>query len=241
MMHEESRQIDESHKSEWQDKEFVIKYARESVDKQTAWYEHEVNFPSLLSLIPDDVKSVLDFGCASGIFTDIFAQRYEDSVGTDTKVMLEHRQDDTKGRLVVWDGLSPVPELLQNRFDIVMAKLVFQFVDDLPALLQQLQMVLRGNGYILISVPYPDTVVHKYPNLHGKDDVLYDEKIGDTGLIIHPRYRSLQWYTDVFNDAGFELTASYIPLPNKTQQERYNISEDKMSRPSRLNLLFKKV
>lgn len=100
--------------SEWSNPILAEEYANKQ--KQTDWYENEVNMPSLLSLMPANTEFVLDFGSGPGHFTAKLADSYLVE-GADVSLPLIEVASQAYPHLSFrqWDGQSSYPE--DKKFD----------------------------------------------------------------------------------------------------------------------------
>ena len=222
--------------NEWQSKELAEEYAAKATNPKAGWYEHEVNFPDLVRLIPDNAKSVMDFGCGSAEFTAELSKNYK-VVGVDMAAMLsiaKGNQPDVD--FVEWDGFLDIPTSL-NTYDVIFSKLVVQFIEDLDSLLNNFKQILNPSGHVLISVPNPPRIAEKFqldPTMVSK----YDDEVGETGIKINPIYRPQTEYEAIFYRNGYSLIEASTPGIAGTIAEKYELNDRQASDTKRLNLLF---
>jgi SAM-dependent methyltransferase len=100
---------------------------------------------------------VLDAGCGSGQWAVALAARGYALVGVDVSPEMIRRaaaHGAAAGVAVTWrvGDLAAVPDP-DGAFDAVLARVVLQFVPDLPAALREIRRVLRPGGRLLASVP----------------------------------------------------------------------------------------
>ena len=164
---------------EWSNPVLAKEYAKKL--DQIDWYEHEVNMPSLLSLVPSNTESLVDFGSGPGQFTTKLAAKYKKVEGADiSPAMIEiasSAHPDIPFRQ--WDGQSPFPS--SQKFDVIFSKLTIHFVKDLNKFAQFSRLLLRDGGYIVLSAPHP---IRTIPKVDGKYSApaAYDGAIGKYGL-----------------------------------------------------------
>jgi ubiquinone/menaquinone biosynthesis C-methylase UbiE len=58
-------------------------YANMAADRNADAYEYDINFPSILNLLPKDKKSLLDVGTGSGDFIPELSSYFSDIDGSD--------------------------------------------------------------------------------------------------------------------------------------------------------------
>lgn len=215
--------------------------AKEYADKldQIDWYEHDVNMPSLLSLVPHDAKRVLDFGSGPGQFTAKLAQMYE-AVGADSSnAMIEiskHAYPSIEFRQ--WDGQSPCP--FDAEFNVIFSKLTIHFIEDLAKFANYASQALAKSGVIIFSVPHP---IRTIPKVDGKYAVtgFYDGAIGKYGLHVQMIHRSFEDYIKPFLENGYALTGLLEPRITEEQMAQHEAPEEDLYVPKRLNLRFERV
>jgi SAM-dependent methyltransferase len=223
---------------EWNSPVLAKEYA-EKLD-QVDWYEYEVNMPSLLSLIPSNTKSVLDFGSGSGQFTAILAANYKKVEGADiSPAMIEianKAYPDISFRR--WDGQSPYDT--DQKFDTIFSKLTIHFVKDLAKFAQLSHQLLEDNGQIVLSLPHP---IRTIPKADGKYSSVatYNGAIGKYGINVKMIHRSLEDYFKPFLDNGFRLTGLVEPKMSKKQAKQYGSPKEDLHVPKRLNLSFERL
>ncbi len=103
----------------WSSPDFVKAYQKSADDTNKSWYEHQVNFPDLLSMLPDEADQVLDFGCGTGVFTARLAEVFEQVTGTDNSpAMIEVARKNYPGvNFRLWDEIERKRERnLQHHF-----------------------------------------------------------------------------------------------------------------------------
>lgn len=225
--------------NEWQSQSTIEEYAAKAVDPIIGWYEHEVNFPDLVRLIPEDAQSLLDFGCGPGEFTEKLTTRVPKVTGADMAPMLAiARKKYPNITFVGWDGVGAIPTEM-DVFDVIFSKLTLQFIEDLDVLASNFSKLLNPHGVFILSVPNPKKIASKY-NLDINSVVFYDDEIGDTGIKIHPIHRPKQIYVEAFDRNGFNLVETSEPKVPESLFEKYNVSEAYKTVSSRLNMKFVK-
>jgi len=222
---------------EWNNPALAKEYA-EKLD-QIDWYEHEVNMPSLLSLLPESAKSVLDFGSGPGQFTAKLATTYK-VAGTDTSNAMIDIASKAYPHIAFqqWEGQSPYP--INEKFDVVFSKLTIHFVEDLAKFAHYLHKILADNGSLVFSVPHP---IRTIPKVDGKYSVVdtYEGAIGKYGLHVQMIHRSLEDYVKPFLESGFILTGLLEPAITNEQAIQHQLPKEDLYAPKRLNLRFKRT
>ena len=208
---------------EEQFKKIADEYSSLENDQEKSHYELTVNWPSVLALIPVPPAKVLDYGCGSGLYTGKLIQAGYDAFGTDNSLeMLSHAQD-LESRLRVW---SYQDTLLEEKFDVIIAKLVVQFIMDLPTFAAVVNQLIVPGGCVVISVPSPEKSRLLAEPEKGKN--VYLTPIGESGLKVDMIHRETGEYEAIFSAAGFKLIQTVEP-----------IDPERPDQPSkRLNMLF---
>ena len=214
----------------------VKEYAAKAVDPVTGWYEHEVNFPNLETMIPAHAQTILDFGCGSGEFTHKLSQRYN-TTGADMAPMVTvARQNYPELPIIEWDGGPLFPEALGS-YDVIFSKLVLQFIQDLDMIASHFKKILHPTGCVIFSVPNPVKISMKF-GIPPDTVTPYVDHIGDTGIETHPIYRSQATYVEIFTSAGFDLSATNEPLVPPEVLLKHSVSADYNKLSNRLNMRF---
>lgn len=218
----------------WQNTDFAQQYAVDAGDPYRGWYEHEVNGPSVMSLIPSEAVKILDFGCGPGDFTALLAGQY-DVDGCDNSVaMLDiARKNHPDIRFFAWDFHQPLSSGEPN-YDVVVSKLAVQFIKDLDGFATAISKNLGQSGNLIISVPHPAQTVKQVPNYW--EDHEYRQQIGKYGIYDIMVHRSLERYITILAQSGFVLTGLSEPTVTDEQLRKHDARRDDFLMPKRLNL-----
>jgi SAM-dependent methyltransferase len=106
-------------------------------------------FLAIKSLASNISGNVLDFGCGSKPYQDLFTQAHS-YVGVDLEVT---GHDHSESRIDVFYDGKALP-FKDGQFDAVVSFEVFEHVFNLPAVLLEINRVTRYSGYLLISLPF---------------------------------------------------------------------------------------
>lgn len=223
----------------WNDPQLAKDYMLNADDPDVNWYEHLVNTPAFYAMLPDGKKTVLDFGCGPGEFTNQLKQMGYDVDGCDgsqpmVNLAKSHFSDID---FIVWDGATESP--INKLYDVVISKLALHFIEDLNQLVANLTPVINSNGYLLISVPHPFPTIAKAKGTYF-ERADYDTQIGTYGINVSMIHRSLQDYINPFLRNGFVLTELSEPSITKELIDNYKVAADYAQLPRRLNLCFQK-
>ena len=226
----------------WEEPGYVKEYLRLATDPAANRYEYEVNLPSLLGLVPEKTRRLLDYGCSAGYLTSRLAEIYERVDGCDASEysIKTARHLDGRTEYFVWDGENPLVGK-EGFYDVVLAKLVLPFVEELPPLVENLSLVLRNQGCVIVSAPHPFRDVANLPDANYFEEQVYSTKMGGQGLNAQLIHRSLTGYIQPFLDGGFSLDGLAEPvMPPALRQEWMDKGRDP-DLPVRLNMRFSKL
>ena len=224
----------------WIDPQFAEDYMHNAADTDTNWYEHAVNLDSLLSLIPENAKSLLDFGCGPGDFTAQLQEKGYEVDGCDASAAMIDlaRQHFQHIDFFVWDGMSAYSK--SRLYDVIISKLTLHFIEDLAALATMFASILHDNGSLLISVPHPIPTMPKANGAYLKQ-AHYDTEIGTYGMRATMIHRSFQDYINPFLKHGFVLIGIIEPSIPPEIVKKYHVSKEYAGLPRRLNVSFRRV
>lgn len=229
--------------SQWSNKELAREYTDKATDPNINWYEYEVNLPDLLSLVPKDSKSILDFGSGPGDVTDIICSQFpEASVeGCDSSdAMLELAKLKFPTILFFkWDGLQALSGSAAS-YECIVSKLTVHFIEDLDSFASGISSALKPNGNFIFSVPHPMRSSREIGDESYWQQVEYEEEIGKYGITATFIHRSIQGYFQPFSKAGFVLTGLTEPNISPEQIQKHNVDAGYASIPRRLNFRFEK-
>lgn len=242
----------------WDEK--AKKYSAMASSKEADAYEYEVNFPSILSLLPDNFENFLDLGCGSGEFTDLITDTHKpkESVGLDVSPTMVQiaKAKYPNIEFDVQDLESRFDDKYINHFNLIICKLVLMFVDDLENVARECYKVLTPDGSLIISVPNPVywTVYYlqnKYgfknrPEFEAMREGYFSEVAvtrgigGDKDLVFGFKHRTFSTYINTFTSAGFKVAKIDEPKLSGEFLKRTEESSDKLEFPMRLNIKFVK-
>jgi ubiquinone/menaquinone biosynthesis C-methylase UbiE len=209
-------------------------------------YEDLVNSLSVLSLC--DIRgNVLDLGCGDGRFTRLLEGRYEKTCAIDySKKMLKYARKKCKQTTFIYHDLEkPFPNF-NLKFDVVTAKLLLMYIEDIQSLGTEVYKILTPGGSLIVSVTHPlKWVVEEKRGTVGKNYKGYLSEVPIQGAIakddnLTTRFinRTFQTYVNTFAKSGFYLqTVAETGVPDSFVIE-YPQYFEFQKKPYRLNLKF---
>ncbi|MEJ0073289.1 MAG: class I SAM-dependent methyltransferase [Candidatus Saccharibacteria bacterium] len=187
-------------------------------------YELRSNWPSVLGLLPSSPATVLDYGSGNGTYASILSRAGYEVTATDISPAMIGQLQDESVRKLAWsyhDGSLP------EKFEVIVAKLVVHFVEDLSKFAQVMRGQLDTAGKLIISVPHPD---YSRPLVRAGEST-YHRSIGTSALLATMIHRERAEYIDTLKEAGLRLVKSDEPL-----------NVDALTNPpKRLNMLFEPI
>ncbi|MEK7079373.1 MAG: class I SAM-dependent methyltransferase [Patescibacteria group bacterium] len=180
-------------------------------DSAADWYDqnmgeegdklnHDIIRPLVLQMIgPLAGKNILDSGCGSGYFSAELAKSASKVVGTDfSSNFIDHcknKYNNISNLSFSQHDVSKVVPFQNYEFDIVLSKMVLQYVKDIHLFTKESFRVLKKSGHLIIVVDHP----FKYPSKkypHLKD---YFNKEEQTKLSLWGKVE-LTWYPKTVSD-----------------------------------------
>jgi 2-polyprenyl-3-methyl-5-hydroxy-6-metoxy-1,4-benzoquinol methylase len=196
-------------------------YVKTEEDKDMSRYELEVNWPSVEKLLPAPPANVMDYGCGGGAYSLILDEEgYEVLAVDNIPEMVSKVPSMIKSKAWTYQD-----EPLDRLFEAIVAKLVVQFVENLPSFAKAMRKHLVKGGRLIISVPHPNK---SRELVQDKSKATYLETIGMSGLQVTMIHREFDEYKNIIEAAGFKLTSTDEPIDQEAPEKP----------PKRLNMLF---
>lgn len=227
-------------------------YTSMASDRKADAYEYDINFPSILNLIPKDKETLLDVGTGSGEFIPELEKYFKDIEGTDVSPnMIDIAKQRFPNRsFYVWDLEEEFPQ--DKKYDVLVCKLVLMFVEDLDNAAKEFKRILNPGGVAIISVIHPTYWLTNYlqnlykieerPEFEVLDKGYYStgKKIekaigGNKDLMMGFIHRTLTDYFKPFTDAGLRLTGIEEPKITEEFVQSNPRFSDRLNIPMRLN------
>lgn len=136
-------------------------------------YSYMIEWPCIQELLPDlRGKTILDFGCGTGIFTFLLEKYYPSKiVGIDLSeemlsiAMEKGKEKHSKTQFVLGDA-SKLSEYFDEVYDLVFSSTTTHYLADLGDLFKNIRHVLKEDGTCILSVIHP-VYSALYPIEHG--------------------------------------------------------------------------
>lgn len=127
--------------------------------------DNKINFndcmetPILLSMLPDPQgKEILDIGCGMGQHAKQYSDMGAASVlGIDiSEKMLGYAREHNSAENITYQRMAMEDiDCIGRQFDLITSSLVFDYVEDLDALLKKICLLLRENAHLVFSMSHP--------------------------------------------------------------------------------------
>ena len=223
---------------------FAKRYHKNSQQDNTGGFAYEtyINAPSLYPLFPKNASNVLDLGCGNGIFTSELSKRFPNVVGIDmSKTMLKEARKKGKEITFVQHNLEESFPEFNNKFDLIVAKLLLMYIENLDGFVEECYRVLKKNGTMLVSIRHPFRGVsqEKRANYFYEKTVMHNIG-GGTGTEVFFIHRTLETYVNTFRVHGFHCDLIEEPQVIPSFMIEYPLSEWRDGIPRRLNIRFVK-
>lgn len=164
--------------------------------------EHDVYWPALKKLLPSSARSVLDFGCGPGTYTEELASLYSRAsvLGLDTARQILPANGDA---LYLSADVLTQPEAAPGPFDLIVAKMVFHYVDeaDMSRLCIELVKRLEPGGVLVGSVPHPLNSARYLTNMGTVASAqLIEREVAHSGMQSKMWHRPPYGWDEIFED-----------------------------------------
>jgi SAM-dependent methyltransferase len=197
--------------------------ARIDTKPHNAYYER----PATLSLLPDvDGKRVLDVGCGPGVYAEWLVDHGAHVFAFDANpkmVKLARQRLGASAEVVQANLENPLDFLEDASFDIVVAPLVLDYVEDWEAAFREFHRVLTAGGCLVFSMEHPYVKYYDHQERSNYFDVELVEYTwrGFGKPVSVPSYRRpLSAVVNPLLRVGFILDQILEPLPTAEFKEK---------------------
>jgi 2-polyprenyl-3-methyl-5-hydroxy-6-metoxy-1,4-benzoquinol methylase len=212
--------------------EAVLKYQRHR--RNGAFLNEDIINPALRRMFPTvSGKRVLDIGCGYGEDAEWLLQKGAHVTGIDiSKAMIDATTSNPrlhKARFSVGSIYTRHPRAM---FDICLANMVLDQVEDLPRALSCISSALRTKGSFLFSVAHPFAMaIHAYTSFDGNyfSSNKTSAHIHGADLDIPYYPRSLETWVSELRVAGFVIECLSEPKPRRSFKVTHREARKKYS------------
>lgn len=191
-----------------------------------AYYER----PATLSLLPDvNGKCVLDAGCGPGVYAEWLVQHGAQVIACDANrrmVRLARKRLGNTVQVFQANLEAALDFASDDYFDIIIAPLVLDYVQDWFAVFKEFSRVLKPRGFLVFSMEHPfgKYYDHQETSNYYDTDVVHYTWRGFGNPVDVPSYRRpMSAVLNPLIDAGFYLDHLLEPLPT----EQFKLAEPK--------------
>lgn len=203
---------------------------------------HRYNWPQFLTLVPAPGRATLDLGCGEGRGGMALRELGHRVVGLDSSRSLAELASRTGSfeRVVVGDAAS-LP-FADDTFDLVVAFMSLQDMDDAAGAVAEAARVLTADGQFVAALVHPFASAHlgrdtaeqrSYFDVQRTVDEVERDGIAFT---FHQVHRPLQAWLALFLDAGLVIEELREPRPSEEDASRDPELAKNRARPAFLHL-----
>lgn len=145
-------------KSEWNSMASAYELFNNSPDS----YSYTIEWPCIQDFLPNlRGKSILDFGCGTGIFTFLLEKYYPSKIiGLDLseemlKIALAKKEAKKSSAQFILGDASKLTTLFDETFDFVFSSTTTHYIQNLNELLENINRVLKNDGTCILSIIHP--------------------------------------------------------------------------------------
>ncbi|MCM8776396.1 MAG: class I SAM-dependent methyltransferase [Candidatus Omnitrophica bacterium] len=152
-----------------------------------------------------EIKKICELGCGNGYLANFLAPFGYDVTGVDlSKSGIEqaHKHYE-KAAKFLWADIKPnlCQQLGSNAFDLVIAKEVIEHLYRPSDLIKTAQLLLKPNGYLLLTTPYHGYLKNLLINIAGLTDSHFNP-LWDCG---HIKFFSVKTLTALVHQYNFQI------------------------------------
>jgi SAM-dependent methyltransferase len=206
------------------------------------YFYETINRPALISLLPPPGRRTLDLGCGEGRVSRVMRELGHQVVGLDASpTMVGFALSHPAGVPALAADAAAVP-FGDETFDLVVAHLSMQDIDDMPTAISEAARVLAPSGRLYLAITHPTSTAGSFQG--GEPDApfvitgsyldpfrsaarLDRSAPGDFDLTFHSEHRPLGAYAAALEAAGLlieklrELPAPAAAIERDPRNRRY--------------------
>jgi ubiquinone/menaquinone biosynthesis C-methylase UbiE len=181
---------------------------------------HQYNWPSFLALIPLPGRATLDLGCGEGRVGEVLHARGHRLTGVDLAPSMVRYARDSGAYAEVQHADAAALPLPDAAFDLVVAFMSLQDMDDAAAAVRETARVLEPGGRLVFAVVHPFASAALNHDDEQRVPYFEVERTADTieraGVTItfHQIHRPLQDWFAMLRDAGYLVEEIREPRPS---------------------------
>ncbi|UMP05140.1 bifunctional 2-polyprenyl-6-hydroxyphenol methylase/3-demethylubiquinol 3-O-methyltransferase UbiG [Amycolatopsis sp. EV170708-02-1] len=196
----------------------------------------EVLVPELLKQIrPAKPRSILDFGCGTGVLTEILASQHDNVVGVDPSsksIQIAQGSPQRKAQYHLESIESYAQQNRSARFDAIVGNMTIMDVPDLRSALTACHQLCRDGGLVCLTLTHPNfwPTYWEYDSEEWFDygrEIFIEAEFKITkhhsGLYTTHVHRPLSMYIATAAKCGLSLLELTEPLPSKSTESLYGI------------------
>lgn len=195
--------------SEWNSMAVAYEIFNNSPDS----YSYTIEWPCIQELLPDlRGKSILDFGCGTGIFTFLLEKYYPSKIiGIDLseemlKIAIAKGEEKKSSAQFVQGDASKLVNYFDETFDLVFSSTTTHYLTNLEELFTSIRRVLKEDGTCILSIIHPVYSAF-YPIEHGDAFPTDDEWV--VRYLDHSKRAYIQPWIEYNDNFDNQLSRSY--------------------------------
>jgi SAM-dependent methyltransferase len=204
-----------------------------------AWF-WRFNWPAFARLLPPAGPATLDLGCGEGRAGRLLAETGHRLTGVDGSPTLAALARDAGGYEDVVVADAAALPFTDGAFDLVVAFMSLQDVDDLDGALAESGRVLAPGGRLCVAVLHPaassELVEDRFASTRFTDTI---ERRG-LSMTFHGMHHTLERYVAAFRDGGFVVEDLREPAPDAELVRELPEVARALQRPQFLHLLARR-
>jgi SAM-dependent methyltransferase len=203
---------------------------------------HRYNWPSFLELLPPARRATLDLGCGEGRAGPALRERGHRVTGVDLAPSMVRLARETGAYEEVLHADAAALPLADAAFDLVVAFMSLQDMDDAAGAARESWRVLRPGGRLVLAVVHPFASAHLGRD-EGEQRAYFEvqrtvDRVERDGVAIafHQVHRPLQEWFALVRDAGYLVEDVREPRPSEAAAAGDPSIEKSRERPAFLHL-----
>jgi SAM-dependent methyltransferase len=203
---------------------------------------HRYNWPSFLDLLPPPGRATLDLGCGEGRAGRVLRERGHRVTGVDLAPSMVRLARETGAYEEVLHADAAALPLPDAAFDLVIAFMSLQDMDDAAGAARESWRVLRPGGRLALAVVHPFASAHLGRDEDEQRAYFEVQRTVDSverdgvALTFHQVHRPLEAWLALLFAAGYLVEELREPRPSRTAAAGDPSLEKNRERPAFLHL-----